>query len=127
MPKWRERECISCKGKLVTASKSEICLTCYSKQKCQSAIDKEKQIISDYGYGIDGEPTTNRFAKRVYALIAPCCNNQFSTVFGNLITGIKKNEQSGYNKLPCGNCGPKHRMAAALKRFTEKYVIKSIN
>lgn len=121
MPKWRERECTTCKAKLITASRSEICLTCYSKQKCISAIDKEKQIIGDYGYGINGEPTVNKFGKRVYTLVSPCCDGQFSTVFGNLISGIKKNEQSGYNKLPCGNCGPKHRMAAALEKYEHKH------
>lgn len=120
MPKWRERECPVCKTKLLTASKSEICIKCYAKNKSLSAVDKEKQIISDYGYGIVGEPTTNKFGKRVYKLIAPCCEGEFATVFGNLITGINKNEQSGYNKLPCGKCGPKHRMATALKGYVAK-------
>lgn len=120
MPKWRERTCTSCQSVMLTASKSEICIACCGKNKALGAVDKEKQIIEDYGYVIVGEPTKNNFGKRVYTLIAPCCDSEFSTVFGNLITGIKKNEQSGYNKLPCGVCGPKHRMHTALKSYVEK-------
>ena len=131
MPKWRERTCTSCQSVMLTASKSEICIACCGKNKALGAVDKEKQIIEDYGYVIVGEPTKNNFGKRVYTLIAPCCNSECSTVFGNLITGIKKNEQSGYNKLPCGVCGPKHRMQTALTGYVERngkdYDIKRAN
>lgn len=120
MPKWRERTCTGCKSVMTTASKSDVCITCSGKSKALSAVDKEKKIIDDYGYGIVGEPTKNHFGKRVYKLVAPCCDGEFSTVFGNLMSGIKKNEQSGYNKLPCGLCGPKHRMTSALAGYIEK-------
>jgi 5-methylcytosine-specific restriction endonuclease McrA len=117
MTTWKERECIECKQVLNTASKSPICLTCKCKLKSKDAVVRELEIISDYGYETVGEPTKNKFGKRVYELIAPCCGGKFSTVFGNLLSGIKKNEQSGYNKLPCGLCGPKHRMETALKGY----------
>lgn len=120
MPKWRERTCLECKSVLLTASKSEVCITCCGKNKAISAVDKEKKIIDDYGYGVVGEPTKNNFGKRVYNLIAPCCGGEFPSVFGNLLSGIKKNEQSGYNKLPCGICGPKHRIESALKGYVER-------
>ena len=117
MTTWRERECTECKQVMLTASKASICLQCKCKLKSKDAVQNELEIIADYGYGVNGEPTKNKFGKRVYKLIAPCCNGEFASVFGNLISGIKKNEQSGYNKLPCGLCGPKHRMEAALKGY----------
>ena len=117
MPKWRDRECTTCKQVELTASKSDVCISCYAKNKSLDASQKEKQIAEDYGYEVEGLPTINKFGKRVYKLIAPCCGESFSTVFGNLISGIKKNEQSGYSKLPCGACGPRHRMANALNGY----------
>jgi hypothetical protein len=74
----------------------------------------------DYGYEVIGDPTKNSFGKRVYTLRAPCCGQTFETVYGNLISGIKKNEASGHDKLPCGNCGPKHRMALAMVKYMDK-------
>jgi hypothetical protein len=121
MAKWRERECVECHQVITTASKSNVCLTCKCKMKSKDAVQKELDIIEDYGYGVNGEPTKNNFGKRVYQLIAPCCGGEFSSVFGNLMSGIKKNEQSGYNKLPCGICGPKHRMATALAGYEAKH------
>jgi len=120
MTTWRERECTECKQVMLTASKASICLQCKCKLKSKDAVKNELDIIADYGYGVNGEPTKNKFGKRVYKLIAPCCNGEFASVFGNLISGIKKNEQSGYHKLPCGLCGPKHRMETALKGYVEK-------
>jgi len=120
MSTWKERECIECKQVMLTASKSNICLKCKCKLKSKDAVKSELEIIADYGYVSKGDPTKNKFGKRVYKLVAPCCEQEFSTVFGNLLSGIKKNEESGYNKLPCGNCGPKHRMEAALKGYVEK-------
>ena len=131
MTTWRERECTECKQVMLTASKANICLQCKCKLKSKNAVQNELEIIADYGYGVNGEPTKNKFGKRVYKLIAPCCDGEFSSVFGNLISGIKKNEQSGYNKLPCGLCGPKHRMEAALAGYVanngKNYDVKKAN
>jgi hypothetical protein len=69
---------------------------------------------------IISDPIKNKFGKRVYSLKAECCDGAFDTTFGNLTSGIRKNEKSGYNKLPCGNCGPKHRMAVAMLGYMEK-------
>lgn len=120
MPKWRERACTTCGQVMLTASKSEACLTCFVKIKKGSAIETEKTIIESYGYEVVGEPVTNKFGKRVYQLIPSCCGTQWGTVFGNLLSGIKKNEASGYEQLLCGTCGPKNRMAVALAGYVEK-------
>lgn len=117
---WRDRECIKCGEVLHTASKSEICLICKTKSKVQDAIANEREIIEDYGYEIVNGPIKNKFGKRVYTLKAECCGGIFETVYGNLISGIKKNEKSGYGRLPCGNCGPKARMAKAMLGYMEK-------
>jgi len=121
MPKWRDRECETCGDIIFTASKSNVCLTCNVKQKTNDYVSREKEIIEDYGYEIVTEPTKNNFGKRVYKLKTECCGGEFETTYGNLITGIKKNEKSGYNKLPCGICGPTNRMANALAKYEEKH------
>lgn len=120
MPKWRDRKCSECKQVVLTASRATICLSCFTKAKKGTQVEREKTIIEDYGYRVVGEPSTNTFGKRVYQLIPSCCGAQWGTVFGNLISGIKKNEKSGYQQLPCGTCGPKNRMAMALEGYIEK-------
>lgn len=115
MPKWRDRECSTCHEVLLTASRSNVCLTCIANAKKGTRVDRQRQIIEDYDYRIEGELTTNTFGKRVYKLVPSCCGIRWGTVFGNLMSGIKKNEQSGYQQLPCGTCGPKNRMAMALE------------
>jgi len=119
--KWRERECVACGEVLLTASKSDTCISCCTKNKRDDRVTVEKRIIEDYGYQVVGEPEVNKYNKRVYRLVAPCCGNEWPTVFGNLLTGIKRNEQSGYEQLPCGTCGPKNRMATALKAYEDKH------
>lgn len=124
MPKIIERECLECKATIVTASKSTLCIKCAAKNKSLLAQQQEISMLTkNYGYTIIGQPTKNSFGKRVYELQRSCCNKSFHSTYGNIITGIKKNHKSGHGKLPCGACGPKHRMQTALKAYEDKYGI----
>ncbi len=109
----RDRECDICHEVVKTASKAATCMSCKLKLKDKSTIERETEIMQDYGYNVVGEPTRNNLGKKVYTLIAPCCGNKFQTVYVNLITGIKNGEKAGTSRLPCGTCGPKHRTVAA--------------
>lgn len=122
MPKWRERQCERCKKVEHTASKSTFCLLCSKENVRDELVQHEKAQVVEWGYQFVSGPTRNKFNKSVYRLIAPCCGSEYEVVFNNLRKQIQ-NARDKNLPMPCGTCGPKHRMKVALDGFMDKYAI----
>ncbi|AVH85312.1 hypothetical protein RsoM2USA_384 [Ralstonia phage RsoM2USA] len=117
--KAKERICSDCGKVEMTASKSTVCIECYATRcKIQNIID-EQEFISNYGYEIlERLPDTEIGNKRAYTLLTPCGH-----VWNSRVDNFKKQIKNSMSKniaLPCGTCGPKHRIAACMEGYMEK-------
>lgn len=104
MAKIKERTCICCGKVEETFSSVPYCAACFVKnKKIKSTLDEIDQI-NQWGYSC-GEPTYNNLGKREYVVTRNECGHSFITTFGNLKTGINKNN----GITPCGTCGKERR------------------
>lgn len=114
----KERECSICKIKIVSCTKSLICIKCKAKTLEISKILEEKEKLISLGYTIIGEPVYNKHHKRVYNLITSCCNSEYAPTFGNI-----RKQINSLGKAPCRFCGGRERIAAAMAGYVKKYGI----
>lgn len=119
--KARERVCPNC-GKIdITASKSKVCMLCSKEIKRQTIIHgAEISLFETNRYAVLSGPTYDKFNKRWYTVKTPCCGNSWSVRSDNFAK-LLKNAKDKNQPMPCGSCGPKHRMNTALKGYMEKY------
>jgi hypothetical protein len=118
--KAKERICPGCGKREITFSQATYCAECYVRIKKDSAVKEEIQFLEDNNYSYVAGPRYETTGHRSYTVVTPCCGSQWTTRFGNFAK-LLKNAKDKNQPLPCGSCGPKHRMNTALKGFMEKY------
>lgn len=115
----RDRVCERC-GKIDhTASRSKFCRFCAEINKLSEIIEHHKANVSSHGYKVVGEYFKDKDGHICFNLITPC-GHEYSSKIVNLNKLITNAKAKGL-PMPCGTCGPKHRMNTALSSYIDKY------
>lgn len=72
-----------------------------------------------YGYTSTDDVYLDRFKHRVYTVLTPC-GHKWTAPFTNIVKQVNNSNRRGI-RLPCGVCGPKHRIKNAMDAFVTKY------
>jgi len=116
----KERICEACGAISYVFGKAARCIPCQKKMQTEENAKDEKQMLISLGYNIVSGPVLDKFGKRVYSVIPSCCDNIWEIRFDNFRKLVNNAKTKGL-PMPCGTCGPKHRMNTALSSFIEKY------
>lgn len=117
MPKWRNRECTQCGKVEYTASKSEICMECFSSNKRDKTKADNFIEIESFGYEQVEFVETNEMGGRVFRALNPDCGHIAQMTMGNFRSSFIKTG----GVLSCTSCGGKRRVACAMAGYMEKY------
>ena len=115
----RERICEACGTVSYVFGKATRCIPCQKKMQTEENIKEEQQILISLGYNIVSGPVLDKFGKRVYSVIPSCCGNIWEIRFDNFRKLVNNAKDKGLS-MPCGTCGPKHRLTNALSAYIEK-------
>jgi hypothetical protein len=115
----KERECLGCGKISTTFSKAEYCIPCAKAKKLEEINEQHKVLIASWGYKILSEPKKDKDGHICFELITPC-GHRYTTKFVNLNRLVETAKAKGL-PMPCGTCGPKHRMNTALSSYVEKH------
>ena len=115
----KERVCESCGKISYVFGTAKRCGQCQKIEAIQRAINGEIADILSNGYEIISGPSIGKFGKREYTLKNPC-GHKWTVRLDNFRKLINNAKAKGI-PLPCGTCGPKHRLTNALAAYIEKY------
>ena len=121
MAKRQQRICARCGKVEETFSTSSLCLLCVKAVERERLIEIEKETIVSLGYTLLGGPFNHpKFQhKRSYKMISSC-GHEWEVRYDNFMKLINNAKAKGL-PMPCGTCGPKHRMNTALSSYIDKY------
>ena len=119
MAKRKERICESCGSVSHVFGMAKRCIPCQKAEATLVAIVGEKEDIVSNGYEILSGPNIGKFNKREYTLKTPC-GHQWTVRSDNFRKLINNAKAKGL-PMPCGTCGPQHRLTNALSAYIEKY------
>jgi len=115
----KERICESCGKVSYVFGTAKRCIPCQKAEATQIAINGEIEDILSNGYEIISGPNIGKFNKRVYTLKSQCGHEW--TIRADNFRKLINNAKTKGLPMPCGTCGPKHRMNTALGSYIEKY------
>ena len=115
----KERACKRCGTVSSTFSTADYCIPCSKLVKLEESIENHKIGIIAAGYTIIGDPFKDKDNHVCFNLITPC-GHEYTSKIVNLNKLIANAKTKGL-PMPCGTCGPKHRLTNALSAYIEKY------
>ena len=113
------RTCCRCGKQEETFSRTPHCRLCAEAIALENAIADHETEITGWGYTILSGPVKDKNGHLRYELITPC-GHQWSVKYGNISKLVSNAKDKGL-PMPCGTCGPKHRLTNALSAYIEKY------
>lgn len=114
----KERVCESCGTVSYVFGTAKRCIPCQKAEGTRIAIEGEIRDITENGYQIISGPNIGKFGKREYTLKTPCGHEW--TIRSDNFKKLLTNAKSKNIRMPCGVCGPTHRMKTAFEKFMEK-------
>lgn len=115
----KERVCESCGTVSYVFGTAKRCIPCQKAEGTRIAIEGEIRDITENGYQIISGPNNGKFNKREYSLKTPCGHEW--TIRSDNFRKLIANAKAKNLPMPCGTCGPKHRLTNALSAYIEKY------
>lgn len=116
MPKFRDRICVKCgEVEYNTASRSDICLSCYWKNRSEKQITEEKGLFTRLYGSVEG-PSYDKHNKRCYSFTHSCSTTQ-TWRYDNFLKSVKARP----TVTPCSKCGATERIKPAMAGYVAKF------
>ena len=115
----KERACKRCGEISSTFSKAEYCIPCAKAVKLEEINKGHIQNLISHGYSVIGEPSKDKDGHICFNVITPCGHNYTSKIVN--LNKLIQNAKDKNLPMPCGTCGPRHRLTNALSAYIEKY------
>lgn len=115
----RNRQCDVCGDVKYTRSRASTCLKCQKIKTREETVSRQILDITNAGYEILEGPFKDSDGHNCFTLKTPC-EHVWTSKHVNFNT-LYKQAIKNNTPMPCGTCGPKHRMNTALKGYLEKY------